>query len=123
MKMVARTAIGLLLVMLPLAGNLGVASASTSTTWTGQGSENLPCSDAAHWILSPAKGITSATLFVGGQSYSMIQSGSGSFSADSSGAVSANTSVSATYEGSNTTAFLKLSHCTQGGYGEGGYPS
>jgi hypothetical protein len=114
MRKATRIGVGILMLMLPLAANIGTASASTSVTWTGNGSENLPCSDAAHWVLSPAKGITSATLYVGGTAYTMAQNGLGSFAADSVGAVDASTLVTATYEGANTTAFLKLSHCEQG---------
>jgi hypothetical protein len=90
------------------------ASASTTVTWTGNGSENLPCSDAGHWVLSPAQGITSATLFVGGVAYTMHQNGLGSFAADSVGAIDSSTIVSATFDGLNTKAFLKLSSCVQG---------
>ncbi len=114
MKKATKIGVSLLLMMLPFAANLGTASASTAVSWTGNGSENLPCSDAAHWVLSPAKGITSATLFVDGVPFAMHQNGSGSFAADSSGPVVAGTVVSATYEGANTTAFLKLSSCVQG---------
>jgi hypothetical protein len=84
------------------------------TTWTGNGSENLPCAEGGHWILSPAQGITSATLTVNGVTYEMTQSGDGSFSADSVGSLDENTTASATWEGDNDTAFLKLSHCVQG---------
>jgi hypothetical protein len=86
----------------------------TSVTWLLNGSKNLPCADGAHWVLGPAKGITSATLFVNGAAYTMLQNGRGSFAADSVGAVTASSVVSATYEGANTTPFLKLSHCEQG---------
>jgi hypothetical protein len=113
MKMAVRAAVGLMLVMLPFAA-MGAASATTTVTWTGNGSENLPCADAAHWVLSPAKGITSATLYVDGTAYTMTQNGNnGSFAADA-GAVDFGSSVMATYEGTNTTAFLKLSHCEEG---------
>ena len=97
---------------------IGVAHASTTVSWTGgedQGSENLPCSDGGHWILSPAQGITSATLTFDGHSYVMEQSGDGSYSVDTTGSISVGDTATATYEGSNDTAFLKLSHCTSGG--------
>ena len=97
---------------------IGVAHASTSVSWTGgqdQGSENLPCSDGGHWILSPAQGITSATLMFEGHSYVMEESGGGSYSVDTNGPISAGDTATATYEGNNDTAFLKLSHCTSGG--------
>src|SRR4026207_59182 len=71
---------------------IGVAHASTSVSWTGgqdQGSENLPCSDGGHWILSPAQGITGATLPFEGHSYVMEQSGGGSYSVDTDGSISA----------------------------------
>ena len=47
-------------------------------------------------MLSPAKGITSATLYVDGVPYTMAQNGNGSFEADSAGAVDASTVASAT---------------------------
>jgi len=114
MKKATRIGVGILMLMLPLAANVGTATASTSVTWTGNGSENLPCADAAHWVLSPAKGITSATLYVDGVAYTMAQNGLGSFAADSTGAVDASTVAMASYEGVNTRAFLKLSHCEDG---------
>ena len=114
MRKATRIGVGILMLMLPLAANIGSASATTSVTWTGNGSENLPCSDAAHWVLSPAKGITSATLYVDGVAYTMAQNGLGSFAADSTGAVDASTVAMASYEGVNTRAFLKLSHCEDG---------
>lgn len=114
MRKATKIGIGVLLLVMPFGANLGTASASTSVTWTGNGSENLPCSDAAHWVLSPARGITSATLYVDGVSYAMVRNGLGSFAADSDGAVDASTIASVTYDGANTTAFLKLSHCEQG---------
>ena len=88
--------------------------AGTQVTWTGNGSENLPCEGGGHWILSPAQDITSATLTVNGVQYTMVQSGEGSFSADSAGPLSVSTTASAVYEGDNDTAFLKLSHCLEG---------
>jgi LPXTG-motif cell wall-anchored protein len=97
---------------------MGVAHASTSVSWTGgqdQGSENLPCSDGGHWILSPAQGITSATLTFEGHTYVMEQSGGGSYSVDTDGSISVGDTATATYEGNNDSAFLKLSHCTSGG--------
>jgi len=97
---------------------IGVAHASTTVSWTGgedQGSDNLPCSDGGHWILSPAQGITSATLTFEGHTYVMEQSGDGSYSVDTTGSISVGDTATATYEGNNDTAFLKLSHCTSGG--------
>ena len=83
--------------------------------WTGSRLGNLPCSDGGHWILSPAQGITSAILTFEGHSYVMEESGDGSYSVDTDGPISAGDTATATYEGSNDTAFLKLSHCTSGG--------
>jgi hypothetical protein len=91
------------------------AVAATTITWTGQGSENLPCSGSEHWVLSPAQGITSAVLTVRGVNYTMVQSGAGSFSVDTNVGVNAGDigNVTVTYEGTNTTAFIKLSHCNK----------
>jgi endoglucanase len=90
------------------------AYASTTVEWTGNGSENIPCADGGHWVLSPSQGITSATLTVDGTTYVMHQNGGGSFAADSDGAITADVEASATYEGDNDKAFLKLSHCIEG---------
>lgn len=86
--------------------------ADGSISWGGNGSENLPCSGGAHWVLAPADGITGATLHVNGSDYTMSQSGNGSWSADSSGAleVGLSASVSFTGEGSDGN-HLQLSHC------------
>jgi hypothetical protein len=91
------------------------AVAATTITWTGQGSENLLCSGSEHWVLSPAQGITSAFLTVRGVNYPMVQSGQGSFAVDTNVGVNAGDigNVTATYEGTNTTAFIKLSHCNK----------
>lgn len=114
MRKATKIGIAMLMLVMPFGANLATASASTSVAWTGNGSENLPCSDAAHWVLSPAKGITSATLFVDGASYTMVRNGNGSYAADSAGEVTSSSTASVTYDGANTTAFLKLSHCEQG---------
>jgi hypothetical protein len=115
MRKATKIGVGVLLLMMPFAANLGTASASGSVTWTGNGSENLPCSDGGHWVLSPAQGITSATLTVDGTTYTMVKNGLfGSWAADSSGAITSSSTASATYAGNNTTAFLKLSSCVQG---------
>ena len=103
-----------LAIVFPLAF-AGIAQASTTVHWTGgvdQGSNNLPCDDGAHWILSPAQGITSATLTFKGHTYTMDQNGDGSFTVDTPGPVVVGDTASATYEGDNDNAFLKLSHCT-----------
>lgn len=86
------------------------ALASTSD-WKGNGSEHLPCTNGAHWVLAPAQGITSATLTVNGVQYPMQQSGQGSFSADSQGPLDENLVASVEYEGENEKAHLQLSHC------------
>jgi hypothetical protein len=97
----------------------GPASASTTIRWTGQGSDNLPCAEGGHWVLT-GKGITSATATIGGVTYTMVQSGRGSFSVDSDGSISAGTAASASYEGTvaNGNPQFVLSHCTAG---DGGY--
>jgi hypothetical protein len=102
----AMLALAMVLLMVPS------ASAQTTITWTGQGSENLPCEDGGHWVLT-GQGITSATLTVNGVTYTMVQSGGGSWSADSTGALGAGTTASATYEGTveNGNPQLVLSHC------------
>jgi hypothetical protein len=90
------------------------AVASTQITWVAgsdAGSDQLPCADGAHWVLSPAAGITSATLTFKGHTYTMVQSGGGSFSVDTPGTVEVGDTVTVTFEGSNYAAFLKLSHC------------
>jgi hypothetical protein len=90
--------------------------------WQGHGSENLPCSGSEHWVLSPAKGITSATLYIDGVGYAMSKNGggAGSFSADTNVGFDGSQSVSVTYFGANDSAFLKLSHCAPGGSTTGG---
>jgi hypothetical protein len=108
-----------------LMGFAGTALASTTTIqWTGQGSESLPCDNGGHWVLT-GKGITSAKMVVAGLKYTMVQSGKGSFSADSNGPISLSTVASATYKGAvaHGNPQFVLSHCTEGdgGYGGGGY--
>jgi len=108
-----RAAVGLLVVA-PLAMS-GIAHASTTTVWAGNGSDNLPCADGGHWVLSPAQGITAATLTVDGIDYTMQKNGNnGSWAADSGGPLTGSTTASATYDGNNSVAFLKLSHCAEG---------
>src|SRR4029450_10921153 len=59
------------------------AIASGTVTWTGQGSQNLPCSGGEHWILSGNATVTGATLKFNGQVVATFtQSGGGSWSAD-----------------------------------------
>ena len=102
----AMVALAIVLLMAP------TASAQTTITWTGQGSENLPCEGGGHWVLT-GQGITSATLTVNGVTYTMVQSGGGSWSADSTGALGAGTTASATYQGTveHGNPQLVLSHC------------
>lgn len=106
------------LTALTVGGTASIALAATTLPWTGQGGENLPCSDGGHWVLT-GKGITSATMVVNGVSYTMSQNGNGSWAADSSGALGAGTMASATYEGTPKNPQFVLSHCAAGG---GGYP-
>jgi hypothetical protein len=107
---------GATLVMFALAIFPSAAVAASPTTWTGNGSENLPCSGNEHWVLSPAQGITSAVLTVRGVNYTMHQNGMGSFAVDTNVGVNAGDigNVTATYQGVNNTAFIKLSHCDRG---------
>jgi hypothetical protein len=90
----------------------GPAYGQTTITWTGQGSENLPCPGGAHWVLT-GKGITSATLTVNGVTYPMTQSGQGSWSADSTTPLDDDPppTASATYTGNPRNPQLVLSHC------------
>ena len=90
------------------------ALASGEFTWTAgvdQGSDNLPCTNGAHWVLTGTQNVTSATLTFKGQTYQMEQSGSGSFSVDTPGSVEEGDTVLVTFEGSGYPA-LRLSHCT-----------
>jgi hypothetical protein len=96
------------------------ATGSTTIQWEGHGSESMPCSGSEHWVLSPAQGITSATLYIDGVAYTMTQSGGGSYSADTNVGFDGSQSVSVTYFGPNDTAFLKLSHCDSGETTTGG---
>jgi hypothetical protein len=91
---------------------IGSASASTRITWTGQGSENLPCQYGGHWVLT-GKGITSAK--VNGVA-PMYQNGGGSFAYDSVGPINKGMigSVFADYEGSAKNPQFVLSHCNAG---------
>lgn len=102
--------IGLLLVGMSIFVNRVYADGSVS--WGGKGSENLPCSGGAHWVLTGANDATSATLEVNGGTYSMHQSGNGSWSADSSGPLDSSLSASASWVGDASNPSLQLSHCT-----------
>lgn len=87
-----------------------------SIQWGGNGSDLLPCDGGAHWVLSPADGIDSATLHVGNATYVMTQNGQGSWAADSAGAVPSDQSqvwVEFTGPGDNKD-HLQLSHCLTG---------
>jgi len=96
-------------------------AASTTITWNGQGSDNLPCSSGGHWVLTssgPNTTISSAELFVNGADQgAMSQNGGGSWSADSSGALSSSgttASVDVSYTGDAPRGQLVLSSCTAG---------
>src|SRR5207247_7552952 len=91
--------------------------------WEGNGSENLPCANGGHWVLAPSFGIESATLHVDGTAYTMTESGEGSWSADSAGAITENSDVFVTFEGAGDERdHLQLSHCTSGQPGEEVFP-
>jgi hypothetical protein len=92
-----------------------------STVWDGNGSENLPCEFGGHWILSPGKDVGTATLTVDGVNYPMTQSGgaNGAFHGFSA-PVDESSTASATWTGTSTEAFLKLSHCLEGQGDTGG---
>lgn len=88
------------------------AWAEGTIPWAGNGSDNLPCADGAHWVVAPAFGIESATLTVDGVDYVMTQSGNGSWSADSSGAIDDTVNAYVTYTGpGDDRDHLQLSHC------------
>src|SRR5512146_1892441 len=103
-------------------GKFGVTSAKADGTipWTGNGSQ--ACPTGCHWVLAPAKDITGATLWVNGVSYTMTQSGQGSWSADSSGAFDpSGADVFVDFTGAGDTKnHLQLSHALEGDGGDGG---
>jgi hypothetical protein len=103
-----------LAVLAVLLGLTSVASADGSVNWEGHGSENLPCEYGGHWVLTGANNATSATLVVNGASYTMHQSGNGSWSANSSGPLDAGLTASASWSGSASDPSLQLSHCVGG---------
>ena len=83
-------------------------------TWEGNGSENLPCSEGAHWVLAPSNDVTSASVTVDGTTYVMTQNGEGSWSADS-GPVATDSVVTYDYTGEQSPEpHLQLSHCIGG---------
>src|SRR5919201_613358 len=96
----------------------------TTIGWEGHGSENLPCAGNEHWVLSPAQGVTSATLTIDGVDYTMTQSGDGSFSADTDVGFDGSQDVSVTYVFDDAQgdpgAHLQLSHCESGQATTGG---
>ncbi len=98
-------------------GLIGSASAG-QLTWRGQGSENLPCSDGGHWVLT-GKGVTSATATIGGRTYTMLQNGGGSWAVDSFGSITSGTIASVVFAGTPNNPQFVLSHCNAG---YGGYP-
>jgi hypothetical protein len=88
------------------------ASADGRINWTGHGSENLPCTSGGHWVLAPSFNITAATLVVNGSSYTMTQNGSGSWSADSVGALTSSLTAYVDFTGAGDSKnHLQLSHC------------
>lgn len=89
--------------------------ASGQINWTGNGSNNLPCSSGGHWVLAPSDGVTGATLTVNDVDYIMDPKGNGSWGADSIGALDADLTAFVTYEGDGDSKnHLQLSHCTDG---------
>ena len=79
--------------------------------WEGNGAENLPC-EGGHWVVAPSFGITGATLNVNGQSYTMAQSGQGSWSADSVGYIDTSVQASVSFTGDGDERnHLQLSNC------------
>jgi hypothetical protein len=96
-------------------GTANAARASGVIDWTGHGSENLPCESGGHWVLAPAFGIDSATLTVDGASYTMSQSGQGSWSADSTTEITSSSDAYVTFTGEGDERdSLQLSHCLGG---------
>jgi len=118
MKAVLVFAFVVLAVLAVLLGLTSVASADGSVNWDGHGLANLPCVSGAHWVLSPAQGITGAFLTVNGTRYTMHhQNGNGSWAADSNGPLDNSLSAIANYTGDfsgNGTPSLQLSHCVGG---------
>jgi hypothetical protein len=101
-------AIGLVVLL----ANPAFADGSNTVQWEGAGSENLPCDDGVHWILSPARGITAAVLTIEGQrDFPMYQSGS--FVVDTPGAFDGSQAVSAfyVYTGTDPRPRIKLGDC------------
>jgi len=92
-----------------------IVHADGSLPWGGNGSDNLPCANGAHWVLAPAFNVDSATLVVDGVEYTMTQNGQGSWAADAAGAVTADSDVSVNFTGDGDLRnHLQLSHCLAG---------
>jgi hypothetical protein len=107
---------GLTLVSIALLGTSRSTSADGTIAWEGNGSDNLPCAGAEHWVLSPLGDITGATLHLLGSDYPM--SGVGNLAVDTDvvlpeGIDFGTVTVSFTGTDSNS-AHLQLSHCTSG---------
>src|SRR5262245_12951293 len=86
---------------------------ATQLDWTGgsgAGSNNLPCTDGAHWVLSPSGNITSATLTFNGHDYAMVKTGSDSFTVDTDGPVVVGDHVHVGWVGRGNPT-LTLSYC------------
>lgn len=83
--------------------------------WTGNGSENLPCTNGGHWVLAPSSNITGGTGYVNGASYQLTQNSNGSWWFDSSGPIDENSTASVSYIGNGDSQnHLQLSHCIGG---------
>ncbi len=96
-----------------MAVNTSTVNADGTIDWAGNGSKNLPCANGGHWVLSPSFGIEApVTLTVDGSDYPMEQSGNGSWSADSEGAIDASVVASVSFTGiGDDQNHLQLSHC------------
>jgi hypothetical protein len=112
----ALAAIAALMVSLVVAVRPGAVRADGSIPWGGNGADQLPCANGAHWVLSPSDGIDSAILHVGNATYTMTENGGGSWSADSAGDVPSDQSqVWVEFTGAGDAKdHLQLSHCLEG---------
>jgi hypothetical protein len=97
------------------------------TTWDGNGAATCP--NGSFWVLSPGKNVGTATLTVNGQVVGQMaqegqQGGNGAYQLAAGPTVIGSTTASASWTGTSTAAFLKLSHCiggtTTGGSTTGG---
>ena len=104
--------LGLALVIWPSVA----AHANGLVNWTGNGTDAQPCTDRpdnslSHWIFSAGgnSSVTGAVLTVDGSTYTMTQSGGGSWSADVPGGVPSSASVSYTGDLGSGQAVLTIS--------------